>query len=690
MRLTTPIEEVPGVGVERGAAFRRLGMPSVAHLLYHLPARYEHEEAETTIDRLIAGRVVSARGEVTDTRVVHFGKVPRFTATIADATGSAELVWFRQTYLKGRIHPGVHLRVQGKAKSVRGRVQIANPVWREIEPGDETGGATEARLRPVYPASEELPSKAIEDAVGAILDEAAGLIEDHLTEPYRSERGLVSLADAYRLVHRPGDDAAAERGHRRLVYDELLLLQLAMRMRREQVRRTRRAPALKWSEAIDARIRARFPFAFTAGQDAVIAEVREDLQRDTPTSRLIQGDVGAGKTVVALYAMLMAVASKHQAALMAPTELLAEQHYASITSVMEGSQVRMALLTGSLDEEERGRVVRGIASGEIDMVIGTHALLTESVRFSSLGVAVIDEQHRFGVQQRLALKEKADDEASMPHTVVMTATPIPRTLALTVFGDLDVSTLAGLPPGRKPVKTRVVGPDDALDVYRELRARVDRGEQAYVVVPAVEAGELKDVRSTVERLERDVLAGVRIAGVHGRLKRSTRETIMERFRSGTIKVLVATTVIEVGVDVPNATMMVIEHAERFGLAQLHQLRGRVGRGSVKSECVLIGEAATAEAKARLRAIATTSDGFKLAEKDLELRGMGEMVGARQAGVAPFRLVEFPRDLAVLEETRRDAAAWIAASPELRRKDELLLRSRLMKAHGEALGVAGVA
>ena len=407
----------------------------------------------------------------------------------------------------------------------------------------------------------------------------------------------------------------------------------------------------------------------------------------------MQGDVGAGKTVIALYAMLMAVASGHQAALMAPTEILAEQHARSVDAFLEGSEVRTALLTGAMAPAERADALERIASGEIDLVVGTHALLTESVRFASLAVAVIDEQHRFGVHQRALLRERSGAHGGEPHTIVMTATPIPRTLSLTVFGDLDVSTLRGAPPGRTPVRTRVLPGARADEAYAFVRTRVDAGEQAFVVVPAVDAetgGTLKDVRSTVLRLEAGPLEGRRVAGLHGRLKRETRERLMERFRLGLIDVLVATTVIEVGVDVPNATLMVIEHADRFGLAQLHQLRGRVGRGSKSSVCVLIADPATEDAGRRIDAVASTSDGFALAEKDLEIRGPGEFFGSRQSGAAPFRLAEFPRDTELLMMARRDAAARLGRSPGLGEESERLLRSRLFKTHGESLGLVDVA
>jgi ATP-dependent DNA helicase RecG len=693
LRLTMAIEEVPGVDARRGASFRALGIPSLAHLLHHLPHRYEREEPEAPIGSLEADRVVTARGEVTSCRVSGPYHRRRFEAVLHDGSGRLELVWFNQPYLQNRIGVGDRLIVTGKSKRRGGELQVANPRW---EPeGASAPEGDEPRLRPVYPASEALPSRIIERVVGGVLDEGVTLIEDHLPEAFREERGLLPLAGAYRMLHRPGEEGEVLRATERLIYDELLLLQLGVHMRRAMLRRTLRAPALRWSGAIDEHIRARLPFRLTPGQDAVVEEVARDLQEATPANRLIQGDVGSGKTAVALYALLMAVASQKQGALMAPTEVLAEQHHRSISAMLSGASVRVALLTGSLTAGERAEQETLLAEGEIDLVIGTHALLTERVRFGDLGVVVIDEQHRFGVHQRANLRKKAEGEGLIPHTLVMTATPIPRTLALTIFGDLDVSTVHGAPPGRSGVITKVVEGDRREEVYEFIRERVAAGEQAYVVVPAVEGdedgeGALADVRGTVARLESGPLKERRVAGVHGRLKRETREAAMERFRAGAIDVLVSTTVIEVGVDVANATVMVVDHADRFGLAQLHQLRGRVGRGEKQGLCVLVVDDPTEEGRARVEAVAQTRDGFELAEMDLRLRGPGGIIGARQSGLAPFRLAEFPRDMELLLAARRDASAWIDRSPTLTSPGESLLRSRLMKAHGASLGIADVA
>jgi ATP-dependent DNA helicase RecG len=667
----------------------------VADLILHLPLRYERELPEQTIREATAatgaGEVtIAVRGEIASLRVVP-ARRRRVEAVLQDDSGSLHLTWFNMPWLADRFHPGHVVRVSGRAKRFRDRLQMVNPRCEAIDP-DEPPEKRPERYRPIYPASEGLASWRIEQAVEAILDEALAELADHLHPAYRETRALPTLAEAYRMMHRPADDDEPVRGRRRLAFDELLLLQLGVMLKRRHRRQTLSAPALKHNDAIDAHIAARFPFELTESQRAVIDEIARDLTDTTPMNRLLQGDVGAGKTVVALYGMLMAVASDHQAALMAPTELLAEQHGDSISRMLTGARVTIETLTGSLTPAQRRATLERLEAGEIDILIGTHALLTETVRFKSLAVVVVDEQHRFGVHQRATLRSKGTDERGVPHTLVMTATPIPRTLSLTVFGDLDISTIRGLPPGRKPVRTRVGELSKADEVYPEVARRLAGGEQAYVVVPVIDESDLglKDVHSHLEWLENGPLRGLRLAAMHGRLNRLEREEVMDRFRAGDVDALVATTVIEVGVDVPNASIMVIEHAERFGLAQLHQLRGRIGRSTRSSLCVLLAETSTRDSEHRLAAIAATGDGFVIAEKDLEISGPGELFGARQSGLAPFRVVELPHDLELLQLARRDARDWIAENPTLSGDRDTLLKQRLLKAHGKALGLGDVA
>ncbi|MEM7627407.1 MAG: ATP-dependent DNA helicase RecG [Planctomycetota bacterium] len=706
-RLAMRVADLPGIGKARARALRRLGIESVTDLLRHYPMRYEKEAAEGSVFELPTdGKTVgAARGEIVACRWVPpmgYGKKGRFEATLrdgSDAVGARtlQLVWFNAGYLRDKIHAGMVLRVHGKAKMFGDYPQMVNAKWEVLSEEDQPE-AKDARLRPVYPATEGLPSTMLERLVGDALAWALPLVPDPLPVDLIKHHEMPGQAEALRMIHRPRDAEEPGAARRRLAFNELLLLQLGIAMRRAEVENKCVAPKLRHSDQVDAHIRGRFPFELTEAQSAAVAQIAADLTRDRPMNRMLQGDVGAGKTVVALYALLMAVADRKQGALMAPTELLAEQHYLSISKMLEGSNVRVVLLTG---KQRDG--VEAIASGEADLIIGTHALLSASVVFGDLAVVVIDEQHRFGVMQRATLRQPSEAESGKektPHTLVMTATPIPRTLSLTLFGDLDNSTLTGLPPGRTPIQNRVVGADKADEVYTYLRTRLERGEQAYVVVPAIgsasgdgaePAALLKSVNAHAKLLQEKFLAGFTVAAVHGRLKRESRQRVMDKFRAGKVDVLVATTVIEVGVDVPNATVMVIEHAERFGLAQLHQLRGRVGRGDHgrRSLCVFISEPTTDDALARMDAISSTNDGFKIAELDLQIRGMGEILGTRQSGLPPMKLAEIPKDMDLLNLAKRDAQALVEADAELSRPEHEMLRKVLMLQYGRALGLVDV-
>lgn len=705
------VDDLPGIGKGRAAALRRLDIYSVTDLLRHTPMRYEKEAAEGIIaDLPTDGKTVgSARGQVVASRWVAptgYGKKGRFEATLRDESDmvggrTLMLVWFNAGYLRDKIQPGLMLRVQGKAKMFGEYPQMVSAKWEILDEEDEPDVSAE-RLRPVYPATDGFSSVMIERLLDQVLPWALPLIPDPLPAELLEHHNMPTLAEALRMIHRPVDADEPKAARRRLAFNELLLLQLGIAMRAAEVEHKFVAPALNHSDAIDEHIRSRFPFELTDTQSKAVGEIAADLSRERPMNRMLQGDVGAGKTVVALYALLMAVADRKQGALMAPTELLAEQHYLSISNMLADTNVRVALLTGKQRE-----AVDAIASGEADLVIGTHALLSASVSFKDLAVVVIDEQHRFGVMQRASLRQssEADDKGRdrVPHTLVMTATPIPRTLSLTLLGDLDNTTLTGLPPGRTPIQNRVVGPEQADEVYRYMRTRLERGEQAYVVVPAIDSsgtpggdsGEtakvLKSVNALAKTLQERFFAGYKVGTVHGRLKSETRQKVMNQFRVGKINVLVATTVIEVGVDVPNATVMVIEHAERFGLAQLHQLRGRVGRGDQgrRSLCVFITDPTTDDALSRMDAIASTNDGFKVAELDLQIRGMGEILGTKQSGLPPMKQARIPEDIELLQLAKRDAKAMIAEDPELREVQHEKLRKVLMLQYGPALGLVDV-
>lgn len=713
IRLGSKVLDIPGVGKNRARLFGRLEIHTVSDLLRHLPMRYEHEAQEGGIGQLQAGTIGTARGIIQSAQWTPgsyaggFGRKAkgRFTATLADDSGTLNLTWFNAGYLREKLHPGLTLRVQGKVKLFNNYPQIVNPKW---EPLDDTDApARDERLRPVYPATEDLPSAVIEKTVAETLPHVLQDLTDPLPDELLKHHAMPPLAKAFEWAHRPDnlDDAGAAR--RRMAFNELLLLQLGIAMKRAYVHERLAAPDLKFTAAIDKHIRARFPFTLTEQQDKAIDEIAKDLSQPIPMNRLLQGDVGSGKTVVALYALLLSVADRMQGVLLAPTELLAEQHHLSIGRMLEGSDVTTALLTSAHPPKaggERAQLLKDIVEGKIDIVVGTHALLSDHVKFHGLAVAVIDEQHRFGVMQRAAFRDAnrhtqpgTDGKRHIPHHLVMTATPIPRTLSLTLFGDLDISTILGLPPGRTPITSRVVERDKSDEVYSYMRTRLERGEQAYVVVPAIDAAgkesskQLTNVRDHAKLLQDKYCEGYKVATVHGRLKRESREKIMARFRKGDIHVLVATTVIEVGVDVPNATVMIIEHAERFGLAQLHQLRGRVGRGDHgrRSLCVFISEPTTDEAGQRLEAIAATTDGFQIAERDLEIRGMGDFFGTRQSGLPPLRVARIPEDMELLQLAKRDAQDLIGNDPFLHDDKHSALRRVLMQQYGEAMGLIDV-
>jgi ATP-dependent DNA helicase RecG len=707
IRLSTAVADLPGVGQWRLRQFERLGLKNVGDLIRHLPARYEQELAEGALDDLPMERSGSARGTLVATRYVQGagGSMKgRFEATLKDHSDELTLVWFNASYLRDRLHAGMALRVQGKVAAYKGRPQMVNPRF-EILDEAQTVPRRQERLRSVYPATEDLSSYVIE----RLMAEALPAVMDELIDPLPAElvasRHMPALADAYRMIHQPADSDEAAAARRRLAYNELLLLQLGIAIKRHHNRTAVTAPALHGGAAIHKHICERFGFELTASQRKIVRQIAADLQQSQPMNRLLQGDVGSGKTVVALYALLMAVADRRQGALMAPTELLAEQHMMSIGAMLKGGNVRLGLLTagqGAARSAERARMLAKIEAGEVDLVIGTQALLTESVRFRDLAVVVIDEQHRFGVLQRAAFRSgpaKASAASALrgPHYLVMTATPIPRTLSLTIFGDLDVSTIKGLPPGRTPIVTRVVSPNDSKRVYSYLADRVAEGRQGYVVVPAIDQSDserlnhLKNVRAHAKMLEENYFSRFKVAAIHGRLKQDTRQAIMDRFRRGEIDVLVATTVIEVGVDVPNATMMVVEHAERFGLAQLHQLRGRIGRGSAghQNVCAFIAAPTTEQGTQRIAAIAKTCDGFKIAEQDLMIRGMGDFFGTRQHGMPALRVADIIGDMDLLQLARRDATAIVEADPQLADPSRRRLRDVLRQQYGDTLGLVDV-
>jgi ATP-dependent DNA helicase RecG len=611
----------------------KLGLRTVGDALEYRPHRYEPAAPERRITELFGEDEAVIAGEVRSTRLQRARRLKLVKARVADETGEITAVWFNQAWLADRLVPGMRVRLRG---SLRGS-EFA------VRSYDLDGVSSTADFAPVYPATEEITVKKLREVVGGALEYARDVV-DSLPAALKSEAGLPGRADAVVALHRPRAEADGERARRRLAFDELLVLQLGL-ARRRQGREEERATALGEPGDLVARYRSVLPFELTADQEQAIAEIDADLGGERPMERLLQGDVGSGKTVVALYALLRAVEAGRRGALMAPTETLAEQHFLTIEPICLELGVPCALLTRSVKHD--------VAQASI--VVGTHALIQEGVDLGDLAVAVVDEQHRFGVEQRAAIKA-----GRRPHTLHMTATPIPRTLALTVYGDLSVTEIAKPPANRKPIVTRWIPEEKASEAYRRLTRLLKEGRQAYVVCPLIEQSETSRARAAeqeAERLRANELRGFRVGCLHGKLRPDDRRKLMASFKARELDVLVATTVIEVGVDVPNATVMIVQEADRFGLAQLHQLRGRVGRGAEQSYCLLVSrrkEELTESAVARLEALVATTDGFELAEVDLELRGEGQLLGTRQSGLTDFRFAKLRADRDLLEQAREIA------------------------------------
>jgi ATP-dependent DNA helicase RecG len=656
---------LPGVGPALEKRLAKLGLRRVRDVLEHRPRRYEAPVPERRIADLFGEEEVAIAGTVRSVSV----RRPRrrlsiVQAVVADESDQVRAIWFNQQWLADKLAPGTAVRLRGQLK--RGEFHVRSY--------DLDGVSATADFAPVYPASEEVNVKRLRTLAESALERARDFV-DPLPAELKERKRLPLKADALWALHRPRSLDEAERGRRRLAFDELLVLQLGL-LRRGKEREDAQATPLAPPADLVGRYRVVLPFALTPDQERVIEEIDADLARPRPMERLLQGDVGSGKTVVALYALLRAGEGGHQGALMAPTETLAEQHFLTLEPWCKALGVSFVLLTSSLPAREHAAAREAIATGEARIAVGTHALIQEEVSFADLAVAVVDEQHRFGVEQRRAITgERA------PHVLHMTATPIPRTLALTVYGDLAVSEIAKPPAGRKPVVTRWIPEERASEAYRRLRRLLDEGRQAYVVCPLIEESETGRARAAeaeAERLRRAELRGYRVGCLHGRLRPGERRELMEQFKSGELDVLVSTTVIEVGVDVPNATVMIVQEADRFGLAQLHQLRGRVGRGAEQSYTLLVSrtkEELTDGARARLEALVETNDGFELAEVDLEIRGEGQLLGTRQSGLSDLRFTRLRADRPLLEAARREAEALLGYRGPLNDEVDALFAGR---------------
>ncbi|MBM3692229.1 MAG: ATP-dependent DNA helicase RecG [Actinobacteria bacterium] len=697
-----PVADLKQVGPRSADRLEGMGIATVGDLLTHYPRRYHDRRNRQEIGALEAGEEATVAGRVQRVagRRTRNGRA-MVEVDVSDGSSSLRCVFFNQAWRERQLPVGTEAAVFGKVEHYRGRVQMTNPVVDVLEEPGAPGAATGV-LVPVYPASgkADVQSWQIRKAVGEALDRARVRgFADPLDPALRERLGLVDRTTAIGQIHRPAAFDEVGAATRRLTFDEFLRMQVGLVARKRRDEREGRGLVHRTDGPLVGAFHAALPFPLTAGQRAAFDEILADLAAPAPMHRLLQGEVGSGKTVVACSALLVAVQGGYQGALMAPTEVLAEQHWYTVRalvadltvpepgSLLGARPLRIELLTSRTPAAERRRILDALGGGEVDLLIGTHALISEGVAFAALGVAVIDEQHRFGVEQRALLRSGAGTGGTTPDVLVMTATPIPRTAAMLIYGDLDRSELRELPRGRAPIATEVVGadPDARRAVYERVRAEVAAGRQAYVVCPLVEGSaklEAKAATEEHERLAAGALAGLRIGLLHGQMAGVDKESTMAAFRAGALDVLVATSVIEVGVDVPNATVMVVEDADRFGLLQLHQLRGRIGRGAHASVCFLLADPRTPDGVARMEAMRTTSDGFALAERDLEIRGAGEVFGERQSGWTDLRLGRLPRDEPVVVEARAVAEALLDADPDLR--DHAVLRAEVEDLLGDAV------
>lgn len=693
LRLDTSIQYLKGVGPKLGDIFSRKGLKTLGDLFEFYPRAYEDQRAARNIASLKVNDIVSIKAQVVSVHSVNMGRSSRkmYDVLVKDASGQIHCKYFRVPY-KGyfeRFKPYTEVRVVGKVIEYRGRAEFHHPDIRDIEPDEETQDA----LIPLYTEIEGLATAKIMKLVRLAFAQIEEWPEEVLPKWVLEKYQLKKRQDALKEIHFPEPTRAQEyadfksQAQRRIIFEEFFWLELYLASRKVGFQKDNAPQIINKGEKLRSLLQA-LPFEMTGAQKRVFSEIKADLEKPHPMHRMVQGDVGSGKTLVSFMAAIYAAESGYQSCLMAPTEILAEQHFKNAQKVLEPLGLKLAMLVGKTKTAERKTILSALESGEIDLIIGTHALIEDEVKFKNLGLVIIDEQHRFGVEQRGVLKNKG----ASPHFLVMTATPIPRTLAMTVYGDLDVSVIDEMPAGRSPIQTRVIYESKRSQALQFMLEQLRKGRQAYFVYPLVEESEKIDLKNAVTEFEKlqQQFPDIRFGLLHGKMKPDEKEKVMEQFRQQEVQVLVSTTVIEVGVDVPNANIMIIEHAERFGLSQLHQLRGRVGRGEFKSFCILImGYAVSEEGRQRTEMMEKTSDGFKIAEFDLEMRGPGEFMGTRQSGLSGFKLANLVRDMKTLQEAREAAFEILRRDPKLSFKDHEGLRQELLREHGPA-ALAGIA
>ncbi len=692
LELTTPVQYVKGIGPKLAEILATKGIATVGDLLHYLPFRYEDRLNPRGIGELRAGEMATVIGEVRNSGLFRTRRMPIFQLTVGQGRSRLKCLWFNATYLQGKFKPGELIALYGKVEQDKsGELQIIQPQFEMLGEAGGDGADDKAaaslevgRIVPIYESAGQgrVTARWFRRAIRTALEDLTPELTETIPAAVRERLALVSPREALWRVHWPEagesfEDLQSSRtaAHIRLIFEELFFIELGLELKRRQLK-AESGIAFQADDRVRQAIKKILPFHPTAAQKRVLKEIAEDMQKPYPMRRLLQGDVGSGKTIVSFQAAIIAIENGYQVALMAPTEILAQQHYFSARRILENAGYRIVLLTGSLEADRKREIRRHIAQGNAQLVIGTHALLEEKVEFAKPGLVIVDEQHRFGVLQRLKLMKKSGEgsnpsagsgqvpeKPAEPDVLVMTATPIPRTLALTLYGDLDISVLDELPPGRTPIVTRRITDERSAEVWDFVRKQVGKGHQVYVVYPVISESEENELKAAIKmyrELSGKIFSELKVGLLHGRLDAELKDQVMRMFQKGELQILVATTVIEVGVDVPNATVMVIEHAERFGLAQLHQLRGRIGRGAAKSFCILMtGGKVTEEGERRLDAMVRTNDGFQIAELDLELRGPGEFFGTRQAGMPSFRVANLIRDRQLLELAKREAAAVMA-------------------------------
>ncbi|MDD5429027.1 MAG: ATP-dependent DNA helicase RecG [Candidatus Omnitrophica bacterium] len=688
--LKTPVRYFKGVGPKKGELLSKLGIGTAEDMLYYLPSRYEDRSNLTAIKYLKLGEFQTVEGEIVtcSNRVARSG-LRFFQAAVTDGTGFIHATWFNQPYLKDYFQKGQRVILYGKVE-LHDKLQILQPEYEILEGGD-TDSIHIGRIVPIYPIVSGLTQKYVRALADAAIAKYCRFLSDNLPTYILAREKLVDIKFAVHNIHFPSTFENLEKAYRRIVFEEFFMLQLALAIRKKHSAEDEEGLGHKLAGKLIDSFKNNLPFELTAGQKKAIADISRDMSMTKPMNRLLEGDVGSGKTVVAAYALILTVQNGMQGVIMAPTEVLARQHFIALSELLMPLGVNISLLIGGMSRDQKKEVSEEIKSGNSDIVVGTHSVIQESVQFRKLGLAVVDEQHKFGVTQRSILKQKGYN----PHVLVMTATPIPRTLALTVYGDLDVSVIRELPKGRKPIETYWVEEDKRAEAYRFVREEIEKGRQAYVVCPLINGADAVKTRGrgateTFEKLKSGIFPEYTVGLLHGKMNTQEKDKIMKEFKKGKIDILVSTVVIEVGIDVPNASVMLIENAESFGLSQLHQLRGRVGRGAHESYCILLADPKNEDAAMRIKAIENTLDGFEIAQADLDIRGPGEFFGTKQHGLPEIKFGNILKDFDIMERARKEAFGVVAGDPSLSEDHHRKLKAGLLSRFRGRLGLMDVA